>query len=178
MPAKWLSPIGCAAAVELAEWLADELATDILRSSPRDANGHPSVQPPKLGRPTTDMFDVLVCGFVMGMTGLSARRVSAVVKPPAVTATVDNRTISRRLVRDLLPLLHQAARLSAGLAARATSSPDVIVIDWSGDVFAQAIGHVGIGRARRKDDRGLLADALQRVTGVNLKIIAAHGAGR
>ena len=159
-------------AVAVAESFADELATEMLRAVPRGENGSPRTEPPKRGRPPVDMFDLLVAGFIMGLTGQSARAVAVAVGPPVVTS------LCCRLSRDLLPVLRQAARLSSSMATSSTGSPEVVSIDWSGDEFNQAVRAVGIGRARRKNETGLLVDALLRVIGVNLKILASHGMSR
>ncbi len=161
--------------IEIAKAMADGIALDCLQPF-RQADGtyyipEPSEEAP-IGRPRVDMFNILIIAFVIGMTGMSTRQTCAALQPPTLPVTVHHRTVVSRLARDLLLYLCHAVRRSAELADT-TGCPDVVRINWDEDPLPQLVGLLGIGRARRKNTRGLLVDALCRAIGVNLKIFKA-----
>ncbi len=121
----------------------------------------------RMGRPPIDAWDILVAGLVMGMSGHSARSIEGHV------SGFSHRTLSRRLATDLLPMLERALHVSARLASTSAST-DIVVLQTIAPPLPQLVARVGVGRARRRNEHGVLVDALLRSIGVNMKIYADH----
>ncbi len=149
---RWLAPISIEDATILAALVLAE--TFELPESKR------------MGRPPTDAWDILVAGLVMGMSGHSARAIEGHI------SGFSHRTLSRRLATDLLPVLERSLHVSARMAS-STASPDVVVVQLIAPPLPQLVARVGVGRARRRNEHGVLVDALLRSIGVNMKILAA-----
>jgi hypothetical protein len=146
---RWLAPI--------AEDDATILAALVLAESFEEPEAE------RLGRPSTDAWDVAIAGLVMGMTGASARDLA--VRLPGFS----HKTLSRRMADDLFPLLRRTFEASTRLAS-CTGARDVVRVQALQPMLPQLVARVGIGRARRRNEHGLLVDALIRSIGVNMKI--------